>query len=159
MAIKIEAFSGSLKNALKKSIDALTSNKILNDIGKLAVKLVRTRTKLGKGVTRNGAASKSFKKYSNSYVKQRKLLKKQGKLAGTPNRVSLTQTGEMLDKSLDHTIGNNKVTIEMSDGDNEKKAEFVSKDRPFMNLSKAEIKQIEKVLRDAASKIFKKELF
>lgn len=100
-------------------------------------------------------ASKSARK---QVTKNRAFLKQHNpKLSSdtSPKKSNLTQTGNMLDEGLGHIVLDNKIHIGMMDGENAKKAAFVSKKRPFLNLSKAEINQITKIIRTRIQAIFK----
>lgn len=155
MGIKLSQFEEKLTKVLKEGVEEIVSAKFLNEVGDFSVKLIRKRTKLGKGVDKTGGSSRKLDSYSDSYVVQRKRLKKQGKLAGTPKKSNLTQSGQMLDKGLDHIVDGNRVIIGMNNDDDAQKAAFVSKKRAFLNLSRAEIKQITKKIKLKAQQIFK----
>jgi hypothetical protein len=158
MGIKIKDFNKKLSRAVNESVSEIVGSSFLNEVGKFTRDLVKKRTKLGKGVSKSGGPSTKLEPYKESYVKQRRILKKKGQLAGTPKKSNLTKSGEMLDKSLDHVVSGRKILVGMNDDESAKKAAFVSKTRPFLNLSGAEIKQIIRKIRDKAKAVFRKKL-
>lgn len=139
------------QDALESVIKELSGRKSLNKIGKLGVKLIRTRTKLGKGVDRTGGTARALKPLKRSYIEQRKRDRAKGKLhrSTSPSKSNLTRTDQMLN-SLDFQIRGNSIDIEPSDDrrsdsdlTNQEVADFVeSQGRKFLNLSGNEIKQI-----------------
>lgn len=76
-----------------------------------------------------------------------------GKL-GTPNKSNLTFSGQMLEAlKFEQTTRGVKLFIESSSRsgsklDNDQVASYVSKDRPFLNMSKNESKRVEQFISD-----------
>lgn len=143
-----------LKKTLEGVRDELESKKRMEALGDMAAKLIRKRTLLGWGVSEKGAKKQKLDKLSDSYKNFRKKNKPKGK--STPSKSNLTYTGDMLDALEARHAKDNKVTIGFKDTESEKKAEWVSEDRPFNNLSKSEIKQLEQFLDDEMKKILNK---
>lgn len=166
--------NGNTIRKLKKAgIDALIElrqPRNMRIIGREAAAIVRKRTLLGFGVAENGGNRKRLKPLSDSYKAQRRgevaFITLQGRVIPvkpiepirlssktTPGKSNLTLGGELLDSLKEFVTGLGKVEVRPAgsrrDGlTNEEVAEFVSKDRPFLNLSKNEIKQIEELTND-----------
>ena len=125
---------------------------------KLALQIakeVKDRTRAGNGVKTEGGQEGPLKQLSSSYVKQREGLAKNGRLssATSPGKSNLTQTGEMLDDivgNVNATSNSITVSISFNSGENKKKAEYVSEDRPFMNLSDKELAKIQQETENVA---------
>lgn len=132
-------------------------------MGKEITKEIVQRTRQGKSVTKDGGPEVSLKPLSKDYVEQRRSLQKKGKLSNktSPGTSNLTQTGKMLDGIKTEVIQNGDKTtllITFNNSENEDKALYVSEDRPFMNLSDAQIARIEFELQQVASEEIAKEL-
>lgn len=147
--------SDDIKKAMKalKNIQKEVEDNLI-DVGQEAVELIKKRTRLGYGVEDQGKPKTKLKKLSPGYINQRKRNKPTG--PSTPAKSNLTYSGDMLDALEAKKKQDNKIEIGFKNSEEEKKAEYVSEDRPFNNLSKAEIKQLqqklEKALRDAINK-------
>lgn len=145
--------SKKLKAAIK------LNSATLNDIGKLVTNNVKTRTRRGFGVTKEGGASSKLNPLSITYKKQRKRLKSQGKLSSEtrPAKSNLTKSGAMVD-SLEYTISRNTVTISVTGANNRLKAREQGRvGRVFMNLNKREIKDIGDAIKKAIGENLKKQ--
>jgi hypothetical protein len=146
---------------LSKKIQAAIQiqKSLMDDIGKLVTKNVKTRTRRGFGVTKEGGSSTKLVALSDPYKKRRKQLKAQGKLSPetTPAKSNLTRTGAMVD-SLEYTIDKETVTISVTGAHNKTKAKEQGKrGRVFMNLNKREIKDIADVIKKAIGDNIKKQ--
>lgn len=75
-----------------------TSN-ALRDLGDMLTKRIVKRTRLGKGVERDGAPETKLKRLAPSTIRHRAYLKRKGKLSNltNPRKSNQTMTGEMLD--------------------------------------------------------------
>ena len=143
-------------NNIKKLVDKLTDKSNMEKVGEETVKMVRKRTQLGYGS--NKGKKEKLEALSDAYKKQRKRLKKKGKLSKNTSagKSNLTQSGDML-KDLDFDAKDNEVTIDFASELSKKKAVWVTDgDRPFLALTKQEIKRITKYLQDMADKLIKK---
>ena len=120
------------------------------DVGEAAVELIKKRTRLGFGVAEKGGRKKRLDKLSEGYKKSRKRHKPTGPT--TASKSNLTRSGGMLDDLEAKEKSDGKIHIDFSSADSQDKAGWVSDDRPFNNLSKAEIKQLEQQLDKAAKK-------
>lgn len=124
------------------------------EVGESAVELIKKRTRLGFGVKEHGANKKKFPKLSDSYKKARKRHKPSGPT--TPAKSNLTSSGDMLDDLEAKKKSDGNIKIGFSSKKSEDKAEWVSEDRPFNNLSKAEVKQLRQELDIKLKKVIKK---
>lgn len=136
-------------NKIKKSVE-----KDLIDVGEEAVKLIKKRTRLGFGVSEHGKPKKKLKKLSSGYVSARKRNKPKGPT--TPSKSNLTLSGDMLDDLEATEKSDGTIEIGFSNKKEEEKAGWVSEDRPFNNLSKSEIKQLQQKLGESIKEAIKK---
>lgn len=114
-----------------------------------ALESVQRRTKLGRGVNKPEGPSNKLPTLKTKTVSTRKSLKRSGKLSSsaTPTKSNITRSGK--------TLGSMKSKIK-SDGFDinlDKRGERVAKDLiaidkdyTFMNLSKAEVKRLVKII-------------
>ena len=140
----------------------------MKEFADFAGNLIKKRTRLGRGVPFQGAESQRLKPLSERYKQQRRGLRTINK-SGTaltkrrfnpdlstdtqPAKSNLTYTGQLLDSiSSRGKDGEGDVFMKNLRSDssltNNEIAEFVQKDRPFFNLSRAEISQLQKKIRD-----------
>lgn len=133
---------------MEQLVKEATSPTYLKELGDEAAKLIQKRTRLGYGVAEHGGTKGKFEPLTEPYVKVRKV-----KATGptTPKKSNLTLTGQMLDNITSRVTGNGQVEVGFADADASQKAEWVSKLRPFNNLSKPEIAQLRKKLQDDLS--------
>lgn len=140
---------------------ALQSNTALNNAGKSMKRAITKRTRLGYGVSENGADRHKLPNLSPKTVENRKRLKKAGKLTGpkaTPGKSGLNRTGEMLE-SIKYASGKGKLEIRLGDAKQEQKAQDLVDLNPnyeFMNLSKPEIVRMIKAMTGTILGILKK---
>lgn len=139
---------------IEKTFNSTLTKTKMRRLGKEAVKIVRRRTLLGKGVTfvsDDNKKNKKLKPLSPSYKKFRKRFKKKGGLS-TKTKVgksNLTLTGQML-KSLQVSTRKKKSFVLLTSGPrknskytNEDIARFVSEQgRPWLDLSNLEQKKL-----------------
>lgn len=138
----------------KTLIPDILDQGVMSEAAIIAKEMVRSHTKKGYGVDKEGAPQKRLKGLSESYKKQRRRLKRQGILSPdtTPNKSNLTNTGDML-KSLSHRSTRNTATVFLKGDKEKKKAEKQAKvGRKFMNLSKSERQRIKKIIQEAIHK-------
>ncbi len=167
---------------VKKLIKEFSSQSNMQKIGSYAAERIKVRTRLGRGVEKDGAQPKPLKKLSNSYRDQRK-----GKVAfytvGTgPNRIvvpyeptkkpklssatsatksNLTFSGKLLDSIAVIKKTASSVFLGFKENRNDKNtnkeiAEFVSKERPFFHLSAPEKNGLKKFIQELLNGIIKK---
>ena len=108
--------------------------KALQKISELLRNQIKTRTRLGYGVDDNGTQSK-LKPLAKSTIKSRE--SKRLSSETSPSTSNLTESGDMLDgmtaRVSQYTNGT-RIEIQLQAKDL-KKAQYVSEDRPFMNLT------------------------
>ena len=167
MSVKddIKKVSEKIKKELTKAID----RKLYDQIGKEASQLIRTRTRLGKGVSEVGSFEK-LKKLEGSTKKTRRKFKENLSELTTPNRSNLTATGQMLDaithkptqKNVTITISGSRdreLTINYSTKSNKRVADNVQKNgRVFFKLANVEITEIRRTIEQLLKEIIKKQL-
>jgi hypothetical protein len=122
----------------------------MRQVGKLAKEIVVDRTSRGFGVSQPEGNKEKLKSLSTEYKRDRRRLKKQGKLASqtTPTKSNLTKSRQMLD-SVDFNGQKGKAEVFLNDNRAETKAQLQARqDRKFMNLSKDETKQVVKLLEE-----------
>ena len=150
---------------IEKQFIKTVSPTAMKKIGNEAVMMVRTRTRVGFGVS--GSRKQKLKKLSASYVKTRKKLKKAGQLDSTTGvrKSNLTNTGQML-RSLKIKKANSKSVKIGASGrrqgsrlGNEKLSRFVTiQGRPFLDLTESEEKKLarfyqNKILKPALARV------
>lgn len=129
-------------------IDGIVEKSTMKEVADLSKDLVKTRTKRGFGVNESGDKATRLKGLSESYKKQRRRLKRQGKLAGdtTPQKSNLTKKGKMI-ADVESRASTAKAEVFIKDESSRKKAELQAQQgREFMNLSKSEIDKVKKLL-------------
>ena len=145
---------------LKRKLDSIildTVNKTLTtEIGKQVVKQVRNRTQRGYGVAENNGKQQRLKPLKPATKAIRKGLAGKGQLSPntSPGKSNLTRSGKMLN-NINYTASENKVVVSVK-GAQKIKAMDVSKERPFMNLSKTEINAVTKTVKEAIVNDIKK---
>lgn len=139
-----------IEDALKKAIETVTAVPSFRSIAKLAAEIIVRRTRLGRGVKKAGGPSAPLKKLTSKYIEKRKRDQEEGTLSAntTPGRSNLTRTSQMLNSIKGEAVSRGQIVIAATGSrkdetaTNEDVAGFVSKDRPFMVLSDAEVRQI-----------------
>lgn len=152
MALNLKQLQQKLDSLIKDTI-----NKELTDkIGRKVVNTVKARTQDGFGVRQTGGKKEKLKPLREPTKKIRRNLKKRGRLSGktTPETSNLTRSGKMLN-NIGYNASEKEVTIAPK-GSERQKVQDVSKDRPFMNLSKSEIKEVTKIVTESITKGIKK---
>ena len=147
-----------LNIGLKQLISGIVEEKNMKEIGSITKDIVVSRTKKGFGVEKNGSPQKRLKGLSESYKKQRRRLRRQGKLAGdtSPVKSNLTKGGDML-ADVTFSASTAKTEVFIKTDKNNKKAEFQSDSgRNFMNLSKTELDKIKKKMEEMIKNDIKK---
>ena len=132
-------------NNLQRRFSRALTARDMKALGNLAVKRIQQRTRSGKGVRKTGGNERSFKELSTQYIQFRKRSKLDATTSATTS--NLTFSGSML-RSLKvvtattGTGGKAKLIVGPSGKKNIKKAGYVSVVRPFMNLSKKDVRDI-----------------
>lgn len=176
--VDLSKFDAKIKSLIKE----FSSQSNMEKIGEYAAERIKTRTRLGRGVEKDGAQPKPLKKLSQSYRDQRK-----GKIgfytvgtganrivvpfepskkpnlsnATSPTKSNLTFSGQLLDSITVLRKTASSVFLgfksNRSDGKTNKEiAEFVSKERPFFHLSAPEKNGLKKYIQELLNGIIKK---
>ncbi len=139
---------------MAKLFEEFGSTKTLREVGEYAADRIAKRTRLGKGVDQEGGEPFPLKPLSEGYVKGRRRRRDGLDTTTSPKKSNLTYTGQMLRalqvlRVLPYQviIGVKSTKRAGSDLNNSEVAGFVSKDRPFLNLSKAELNGIQSLIR------------
>lgn len=143
---------------LQNLIHELEDKALYSEIGQDVSKNVKDRTRSGFGVEDNGAKAVKLKALKSSYKKERRRLRKTGKLSSdtSPAKSNLTKTGEMVD-SVTYTADPKSVNIYIKGPKNKEKAKYqVNEGRSFMNLSKREIQDITDIIEEKLKKDIRK---
>lgn len=143
---EITEFINNFKKIFKRSTTVPEMRKLGNE----TARIIRVRTRLGYSVKEDGQSRKTLDELDDGYIKTRKKLKKLGILSKDtrPRKSNLTLTGQLLDSLKTKKASKGRVIVGPSgirSGEtltNEKLSEYVSKRRPYLNLSRLEIKQI-----------------
>jgi hypothetical protein len=144
---------------LEHLVKNVVTSQLLQTLAERAVEMVRTRTRLGYGVSGEtfGGAQQKLEKLAKSTVDKRRRLSKQGRLSGqtTPARSNLTETGELLD-SIQFRIRGPRVEVFIGGGRNQQVASYVSDARPFFTLSQSEVSRLADLIEQAISNYLQK---
>jgi hypothetical protein len=119
----------ALKSRIKRSIP-----KSLNRSGEKTVQTIVERTQRGIGL--KGA----FKRYSSEYADYRSKM-------GRGNKPDLNFSGRMLSNLGVERVNSNKVKVAFGRKEEERKARFNQKTRPFVGVRPAEVKFITDAFR------------
>jgi hypothetical protein len=153
----------NLFDSLNKTVEDITSKDQLEDIGKAIAEIIKVRTRLGYGVSRQGGKREELNSLSKKYTRYRRKNRRLLSSSTRPNKSNLTFTGQMLD-SITFKAGRGKLRVEPSgrrrDGlTNLKLAEHVTdKGRPFFLLSDNELKQIVRIFDFGLNQSLKRRL-
>lgn len=149
--------SETLKQYVTKSINIAISKSLsptkMQKIADSTALDIKRRTRLGFGVHANGAKRKRLKRLSDKYIARRRATGTHDETS--PKKSNLTYTGQLLNslKAEGYKKGFRIVFNDRRKGEkltNSKLAEYVSKARPFLNLSN---RQIQRLGEDIASNI------
>ena len=137
---------------LEKMLKASAGRADMLRLGNYVLDLIKARVRKGYGADKNGGRQKKLKPLSRSYKKQRARLRLSP--FTTPTKSNLTRSGRLIG-GLRVAVQSGVVIIRPSGSSregtpNQKVAEYVSKDRPFLFLTKGEIQ--------SAAQYFEKEI-
>lgn len=152
--MNLKDFTDKFKEAMEDIVDNISKPEAMEKLGEAAAELIKKRTRLGYGVDESGGSKAKLKPLSEPYKKTRKKHKPTG--PSTPAKSNLTYTGQMLDDLGPTSSSEGHVEIGFKTEESAQKAEWVTEGgRPFNNLSKSEIKQIEQALSEEVAKRIK----
>lgn len=147
-----------LNRKLRAVIDGISEKVNTTKIGEVAKELIVNRTSRGFGVNDSGGREGKLKPLKASYKKQRRRLRKQGRLSGetAPDKSNLTQTRQMLNSVNSRGETGKAVVFLDNAGANEKASLQEQAGRKFMNLSKGELDKIAKLIETQIANDIKK---
>lgn len=142
----ISKFAIDLEKQLKRSV----STNELKALGAFVLDMVKARVRKGFGVPSDGAAQEKLKPLSQAYKEQRKRLRLSP--FTSPNKSNLTLSGGLIG-GLKVTTRTGSVLIQPTGKtkrglSRETLAEYVSKVRPFLHLSRSEISKMTKFFEE-----------
>lgn len=135
-------------------LSQVTNRETLDAVGELVVERIRERTRGGSGAKTPGGNASALKPLSPSYVKQRA---RDPNLSPetSPSTSNLTRYGDMLD-SLYYAIRQGKVFVSVEGADNLRKAIYTSVDRPWANLTRADVTAVRDLVSKLSGEVVKK---
>jgi len=152
-----------IQAALVAVLKDVSEPKNIQKYAEQAASMIKLRTRLGMGVSKDGGDKKALKKLASSTKVSRVRKSKTGKLSSdtSPGKSNLTETGQLLDSIEVISISKGQVRIgpkgKRRDGlSNPEVAGYVTaQGRPFNNLSKVEIKRIQDQMTRDLNKLTK----
>lgn len=137
---------------LEKKLKASAGRADMMRLGNYVLNLIKARVRKGYGATKHGGAQKKLKRLSDPYQKQRARIRLSP--FTTPKKSNLTRSGRLIG-GLRVAVENGVVIIRPSGTSregtpNQEVAKEVSKARPFLFMTKGEIR--------SATEYFKKEI-
>lgn len=163
------AAKDDLNKIFKQIIDStaeLKSSRRLKDLGEYIITIIRNRTRQGKGVKRPGGNVTKLKALKASTIKKRKAVAALLHPMTSPGKSNLTYTGQLLD-SMRVKVRKETVSIGPSGRrvniygrrdrvSNEQVTLYVSKERPFNHLGRAEMRKVVKYYQKAYDTIIRR---
>lgn len=137
---------------LKSGTGVVASKNTMRLIGERCIQLIVRRTQKGLGVARTGGQEIPLRNLSDSYIEYRRKKARQLDPTTRPITSNLTFTGQMLRSMTVKQLSNSVVSVgpdrrrRKGGVTNEQIAEYLSKERPFNNLSANEIKTVVKFI-------------
>lgn len=127
---------------------------ILDELGGTMVETIRTRVRLGYGISDNGQTKTKFAPLKPSTILKRERLARQGQLfnGSTPKRSHLTMTGDMMEQLM-YKKEPSQLVILFKTTFADQKAEWAQSGnryrapRPFMFLTGLEIKNATRIIQ------------
>jgi hypothetical protein len=147
--------------ALKKAVNATQDRTTLTAIAKAAVDKIVERTRRGFGVKTVGGNRTPLKPLADSTIQNRRRSNLSPFTSATKS--NLTFTGQLLNSLSFRFVRDGKIVVvakgNRSDGQTNKKvATFVSIDRPFLALSRVELRELTDTFGEALDANLKKQL-
>lgn len=149
-------------NGLFRGRNKQTQKKLLKSMGLETIDIIVTRTRRGFGVKRTGGNRRKLKKLSPGYIKHRQRNRNLLSRFTSPGKSNLTFTGQMLE-SVKIIKANDSEFILGPSGrrsDGKRNADVgrwvTEQGRPFMNLGRKEITDLQKFVREEMQNRIKK---
>lgn len=127
---------------LRSTIGGEFGRESLQLLGERAAEIIRRRTRLGYGVRRQLGERFRLAALSPRYIEYRAENREILSEFTAPRKSNLTLTGEMLDDLQPIRYRRNSVTLGFKSSAARKKAEWVSRRRPFLAMSQPEFRQL-----------------
>lgn len=151
--MKIFKDLSEIQSHIDKIINSTRSISNLDKIGGEVADSIRNRTRAGFGCSKKGGSRQKLAPLKRSTIKIRRV--KNLHSLTKPNKSNLTESGGMLD-SITHRVSNNTLTIFFSDREQAKKAAYHENGkRPFFNLTKTELRSVERQFQRARDEAIK----
>lgn len=159
MKIKIDPKFKKISENLTRAVKESLGRGVLDGLAQGLAEDVKLQTRLGSAPPVMEGEKKKLAPLKSRTVKKREYMQEAGKLSSdtTPKRSNLTMTGKMLD-SLYGYSKDNKIIVEIGDTNRKEIAAYLHEGtpkmeaRPFLNLSRLQIKR----LTDAINKTMRK---
>jgi len=163
---KFTDFLKDVKQAADKAVTEARKKENMARYAQLGADRIRVRTRLGFGVSSEGAGTQRLPRIKDGTIKNRQRTKNRGQLSEftTPGRSNLTETGELLDAIQGSSSADGTADITLAEDRTDGKSnndivEFLAaKGFEFFHLSNAEIKGIEKEVTETVNEVFDAEL-
>lgn len=140
---------------IKSTIGSQFGPEALKILGEKAAEIIRRRTRLGYGVRRNFGDRHRLSPLSPRYISERQEHSRELSRFTRPGKSNLTRTGEMLDDLQPIKVRLQSVIIGFRLDAAQEKADFVSGRRPFIQMSKLEVKQLRRFKENDLAKALK----
>lgn len=142
--------------AITRAVNETLNKDLMQSIGDDFAEQIKTRTRLGNGLSENGGEPTKLRPLSSGYVQQRKSMKLSGMTK--PSKSNLTQTGEMLD-DIKATVNNDKITLTFGSQFSKDKARWNEESgRSFLAISRVQIERLKNSLEKKITELLKKYL-
>lgn len=147
-----------LSKKLNQIIDEVQTKEFYEELGSTAVERIKTRTRLGKGVSKRGGQAETLKPLAPTYIEDRQYLKQKGKLSSktTPSRSNLTKTGAMLDATTHKATNKEAVVTVVGEEEKRKVKENADLGRIYLNLSDLDIQALTKITERRVTEVIKR---
>lgn len=143
----MQPLSKRLKDIIKSTVEKVLDDTLKDEIGKTVAERVKRRTRLGKGVDKDGAKAEKLEKLSDRYIEKRSKNKSKLSKETRPKKSNLTFSGDMLD-NIDYKVEGDTIIIFIEGKHNNDKAQWVTDGgRAFMNLSSPEQNEVIRIIR------------
>jgi hypothetical protein len=162
-----KSLARGMSNLIAKLKRNVTSPKAVDILAKLycqqAREIILARTIAGYGVNKDGGRKSPLKPLSANYIIHRQRNKSRLASYTRPSKSNLTFSGELLSmlREKRNRPGNWRLVFQGNhEGgiSNAKLAQYVSRDRPFLNLDRSEIQELEEGFRKNFAALVKRNI-
>lgn len=162
MTTTLKKLSSDIDKAIQRAIKTASKRKNMKVIAEHEAGIIRDRTRKGYGVLQRGKAKHKLKRLALSTKRARR--KKRLHPSTSPDRSNLTETGQMLNALYGRSdrAGEMKVAVRSkrrgTSKTNDEVVFFTSGDRPFLELSTKELREVTKLSTELIQNEIAKEL-